>query len=72
MADNPNPRAAQYTYGGLSPEFFDEAVFVETSLQYIITFLDHTPDGTNVKGIIEITFPTSAKDTLPSSVRRTL
>jgi hypothetical protein len=71
MTTNPNPRAAQYTYAGLAPEFYDEIVMVENSTQYILTFLDHTKDGTNVSGIIEITFPTSAKDTLPS-VRRTL
>ena len=72
MTTNPNPRAAQYTYSGMAPEFYDEVVFVENSTQYILTFLDHTKDGTNVAGIIEITFPTSAKNTLPSSVRRTL
>ena len=72
MTTNPNPRAAHYMFSGLAPEFYDEVVFVENSTQYIITFLDHTNDGTNVSGIIEITFPTSAKDTLPSSVRRTL
>lgn len=71
MADNPNPRAAQYTFSGMAPEFYNEVVMTANSTQDIFTFLDHAPDSTNVSGVIEVTYTNTNKDTV-SSVKRTI
>ena len=71
MTTNPNPRSAQYSYSGMSPEFYDEVVFTANSTQDFITFMDHQPDGVVVSGVIEITYTNTNKDVV-SSVKRTL
>jgi hypothetical protein len=71
MADNPNPRSAQYTFSGMVPEFYNEVVMTANSTQDIFTFLDHAPDSTNVSGVIEITYTDNTKETI-SSVKRTI